>query len=99
MKSFNYALLLVLTKQSETTMQWLQKFEQKIICDEKFRRNIERVFCCCRDLKTAETFSKFNKREVWKIFENLISGGCVYYRPESKYLLYQTLAFTLYGKV
>ena len=35
---------------------------------KKFRRNIERVFCCCRDLKTSwlEHFSKFNKQGVWK---------------------------------
>ena len=33
-----------------------------------FRRNIERVFCSCRDLKTSwlEHFSKFNKRDLWK---------------------------------
>ena len=45
MRSFNYALLFVLIQktqsrsfliQLETTLQWLQEFEQTIIYDEKY---------------------------------------------------------------
>ena len=49
--------------QLETTMQWLQKFEQKIICDAKIRRNTETEFCYCQDLEVSwqEHFRKFSK--------------------------------------
>ena len=50
----------------ETTMQWLRKFEQKVICDEKFQENIERVFCYCRGLKCPS----------WSILLNLINREC-----------------------
>ena len=60
--------------QLETTIQLLWKFERKIICDEKFRRNIERVFCYCRDLKMSwlEHFPRFNRRWVWSKY---VLGG------------------------
>ena len=42
---------------------------------KNFRRNIERVFCYCRDLKTAGTFSKFNKRGGMENFLKLNKWG------------------------
>ena len=61
-----------------TTMQWLWKFKQKIICEEQFRRNIESVFCYCRYLQITwlEHFLKFNKRGLWKI-KLIIGGTCI----------------------
>ena len=53
--------------QLETTMQRLRKFELKVICGENFRRNFERIFYYCQDLKMAwlEHFPKFDKWGVW----------------------------------
>ena len=79
--SFNYALLFVLIQQNNVMffsysirIMQCNDFEQKIICDENFRRNIETVFFYCRDLKISWLghFPRFKKRGVWN--KNVLGG-------------------------